>query len=125
MLDPKVFKAYDVRGVYPGEVHEDGARAIGAAFAAYLKARRIAVGRYLTFVFENRDTMRFQVQEMARAERMMRDEQIEREIETYNALIPEPGELSDGQHDGVIQRPDATRGSRGFSVTGGQYRERR
>src|SRR5262245_21165076 len=44
-LNPGIFKAYDVRGVYPGEIHEDGARAIGAAFVAYLKAERIAVGR--------------------------------------------------------------------------------
>src|SRR5262245_29551346 len=44
-LNPGIFKAYDVRGVYPGEIHEEGARAIGAAFVAYLKAERIAVGR--------------------------------------------------------------------------------
>ena len=44
-LNPDIFKAYDVRGVYPGEVHEDAARAIGAAFVAYLEAQRIAVGR--------------------------------------------------------------------------------
>ncbi len=40
-----IFKAYDVRGVYPGEVNEEAARGIGAAFVAYLKAKRIAVGR--------------------------------------------------------------------------------
>src|SRR5271169_6046822 len=44
-LTPGIFKAYDVRGVYPGEVNEDAARAIGAAFVAYLGAARIAVGR--------------------------------------------------------------------------------
>jgi phosphomannomutase len=44
-LNPDIFKAYDVRGVYPGEIDEAGARAIGAAFIAYLKARRVAVGR--------------------------------------------------------------------------------
>jgi phosphomannomutase len=44
-LNPVIFKAYDVRGVYPGEVYEDTARAIGAAFVAYLGAARIAVGR--------------------------------------------------------------------------------
>jgi phosphomannomutase len=44
-INADIFKAYDVRGVYPGEVNEDGARAIGAAFIAYLKAARIAVGR--------------------------------------------------------------------------------
>src|SRR6476469_2619030 len=44
-LNPDIFKAYDVRGVYPGEINEDAARAIGAAFVVYLKARRIAVSR--------------------------------------------------------------------------------
>src|SRR5881409_3006735 len=44
-VNPDIFKAYDVRGVYPGEVNEEAARAIGAAFVAYLKAKRIAVGR--------------------------------------------------------------------------------
>jgi phosphomannomutase len=44
-LNPEIFKAYDVRGVYPGDINEAGARAIGAAFIAYLRARRVAVGR--------------------------------------------------------------------------------
>src|SRR5215470_14174796 len=44
-INPDIFKAYDVRAVYPGEINEDGARAIGAAFVVYLKAKRIAVGR--------------------------------------------------------------------------------
>ena len=44
-LNPDIFKAYDVRGVYPSEINEEATRAIGAAFVAYLKATRIAVGR--------------------------------------------------------------------------------
>src|SRR6478672_5681653 len=44
-LNPDIFKAYDVRGTYPDQINEDGARAIGAAFVAYLNARHIAVGR--------------------------------------------------------------------------------
>src|SRR5437588_1469354 len=44
-VNPDIFKAYDVRGIYPGEVHEEAARGIGAGFVAYLKAKRIAVGR--------------------------------------------------------------------------------
>src|SRR6266481_8331464 len=44
-LNEGIFKAYDVRGVYPGEVNEEAARAIGAAFVVYLEAKRIAVGR--------------------------------------------------------------------------------
>jgi hypothetical protein len=58
------------------------------------RIRRVALGPIMTLVFENTTTMRWQVQEMARAERMLRDEQIEHEVETYNELIPEPGELS-------------------------------
>jgi phosphomannomutase len=44
-LNPDIFKAYDIRGVYPGEINEDAARAIGVAFVAYLGATRLAVGR--------------------------------------------------------------------------------
>jgi phosphomannomutase len=44
-LNPDIFKAYDVRGTYPDEIHEEGARAIGAAFVTYLNAARIGVGR--------------------------------------------------------------------------------
>ncbi len=58
------------------------------------KRRRIPLGDLVTIVFENTDTMRFQVQEMARAERMLTDEAIADEVATYNELIPEPGELS-------------------------------
>jgi Protein of unknown function (DUF3501) len=58
------------------------------------KARRIAVGRYLTFVFENRDTVWFQIQEMVRAERIVDDAKIAEEVEVYNALLPQQGELS-------------------------------
>jgi phosphomannomutase len=45
MLDPKVFKAYDVRGLYPGELDEAGAYAIGRAYVEQFGAARIAVGR--------------------------------------------------------------------------------
>jgi phosphomannomutase len=45
VLDPKVFKAYDVRGIYPTELDEDGAYAIGRAYMEQFEPRRIAVGR--------------------------------------------------------------------------------
>jgi phosphomannomutase len=45
VLDPKVFKAYDVRGLYPDELDEAGARAIGLAYVEEFEPRRIAVGR--------------------------------------------------------------------------------
>jgi phosphomannomutase len=45
VLDPKVFKAYDVRGIHPSELDEEGARAIGQAFVEVFEPKRIAVGR--------------------------------------------------------------------------------
>src|ERR1700758_201639 len=45
VLDPKVFKAYDVRGIYPDELDEAGAHAIGRAYVEEFEPRRIAVGR--------------------------------------------------------------------------------
>jgi len=56
--------------------------------------RRIAVGDLVTLVFENRDTILFQVQEMIRAEHIVAAERIREEVETYNEQIPGPGELS-------------------------------
>jgi hypothetical protein len=56
--------------------------------------RRISVGDNLTLLFENRDTVLFQIQEMVRTERIVKEQAIAQEVETYNALIPEPGELS-------------------------------
>jgi phosphomannomutase len=44
-LDPKVFKAYDIRGVYPVELDEDGAYAVGRAYAEQFEPKAIAVGR--------------------------------------------------------------------------------
>ena len=58
------------------------------------RRRRIGVGPFVTVVFENRDTMRFQIQEMARVERLITDEAIEAELRAYNPLIPEPGHLA-------------------------------
>jgi hypothetical protein len=58
------------------------------------KPRRVSVGRYLTFIFENRDTVWFQIQEMVRAERIVDDAKIAEEVEVYNSLLPQPGELA-------------------------------
>lgn len=61
---------------------------------ALKKHRRVQVGELITLVFENRDTVRFQVQEMMRAERIVTPERIQEEIDTYNQLIPGPNTLS-------------------------------
>ncbi len=57
------------------------------------RRRRVHVGTVVTLVFENRDTMRFQVQEMARVEHILTDQGIEDELAVYNPMIPEPGQL--------------------------------
>jgi len=58
------------------------------------KLRRVTIGPVVTLVFESRLTVRFQVQEMARAEKLTTDAQIQRELDVYNRLLPGPGELS-------------------------------
>jgi hypothetical protein len=60
---------------------------------ALKKKRRVAVGPHVTLLFEHRDTIRFQIQEMARAEKILSDEAIQTELDIYNPLIPEPGHL--------------------------------
>jgi hypothetical protein len=74
---------------YERERHE-----LRTAIIALKRRRRVALGEFLTVVFENTETMRWQVMEMARAERMSRDEQIAQEVATYNELVPDDGELS-------------------------------
>jgi len=61
-------------------------------FAAKAR-RRIHVGSYLTFLFENPLTIRYQVQEMMRAERIVREKDILHELATYNGLLGVEGEL--------------------------------
>jgi hypothetical protein len=81
----------DIKDLREYERERDG---FLAEIIALKKKRRIPLGDMMTIVFENAATMRFQIQEMARAERMLRDEQIAHEIEVYNDLIPADGELS-------------------------------
>jgi Protein of unknown function (DUF3501) len=76
-------RAYErVRGDYRAKV------------IAMKKNRRVALGPIMTLVFECLDTVRFQVQEMARVEKIISDEAIQTELDIYNRLLPAPGELS-------------------------------
>ncbi len=56
--------------------------------------RRVALGPLMTLVFENRDTVRFQVQEMLRAERIVQPDKVQHELDVYNELLPGPGEVA-------------------------------
>ena len=58
------------------------------------RRRRIALGPLITMVFENRDTLLFQIQEMVRVEHIVESSKIQNELDVYNALLPAAGELS-------------------------------
>jgi hypothetical protein len=58
------------------------------------RRRRVSLGPIMTLVFECVDTVRFQVQEMARVEKILSDAAIQVELDIYNRLLPEVGELS-------------------------------
>lgn len=72
---------------------EDERAALLPRVLAEKAARRLHVGEYLTFLFENAVTLRWQVQEMMRAERLVREKDIQHELDTYNELLGGPGEL--------------------------------
>ncbi len=57
------------------------------------RRRRVHLGEWLTFLFENTATIRYQVQEMIRAERMVKEAEIAHELQTYGELLGGPGEL--------------------------------
>jgi len=61
---------------------------------AVKRRRRVAVGPRITLTFENHLTVLYQVQEMMRTERIVKDEAIQAEIDVYNELIPPEGSLS-------------------------------
>jgi len=81
----------DVRNLYEYEkIRDDFRRRI----IALKQHRRLPVGDKVSLVFENRETVRFQVQEMIRAERMVDEGRIQDEIDVYNQILPDSGELS-------------------------------
>jgi hypothetical protein len=57
------------------------------------RPRRVYVGEILCFIFENRDTVIFQIQEMTRAERTVSSDAISAEVAVYNELVPRDQEL--------------------------------
>jgi hypothetical protein len=65
-----------------------------AAIIDYKRNRRLAVGESITLLFEDYETLRFQVQEMTWVEGITLPEKIQHEIDTYNELMPADCELS-------------------------------
>lgn len=65
-----------------------------ARVIAEKRPRRVKLGDHLSAVFENRDTVLLQIQEMLRTERISSEPAVKHELETYNELIPRENELS-------------------------------
>lgn len=83
-----------VQDLLPMEEYERVREEFRRRIISLKKWRRISVGDLVTLVFENRDTVLFQIQEMLRAEQILAPERIHEEVDTYNEQIPGPGELS-------------------------------
>ena len=75
------------------QTYSDDRDTLRAAIMEIKKPRRIHLGDNLTFLFENHETIRYQVQEIMRAERIVRESAIREEIATYNSMLAGPGQL--------------------------------
>jgi hypothetical protein len=73
--------------------YEDTRDAFRAEIIRIKAPRRVHVGEYLTILFENHTTIRYQIQEMIRAERIVRESDIRHEMDTYNELLGREGEF--------------------------------
>ena len=81
----------DILGV---AAYEKGRQDFRRRIIELKQKRRVSLGDRVSLVFENRDTVIFQIQEMVRVERITDLDKIREEIATYNQLIPDSGELS-------------------------------
>lgn len=87
----KKIEISDLKNLHEYElIREDWRREVIAVKAR----RRVVVGPSMSFAFENRLTVLNQIQEMCRAERIVRPGAVQAEIDVYNELLPGPGELS-------------------------------
>lgn len=103
MTHPNRIELSDVLNFFEYEKMRERER---ARIIALKRARRVPLGRHLSLVFENRDTMLFQVQEMCRVERITDDARIQDELDVYNALLPRPGELSATMMIEIVDQAD-------------------
>ena len=75
------------------KTYNDRRDAIRARILGEKAKRRIHLGEHLTFLFESTDTILYQVQEMMRLEQTVRESEIQHELDTYNQLLGDDGEL--------------------------------
>ena len=87
-------KAVQRDQILPYDLYEKLRPLLRPLFIAEKDRRRLAVGPHLTLLFENAQTVWYQVQEMLRSERITSEEGIAHELDTYNELLPGPNELA-------------------------------
>ncbi len=80
--------------VLPVTVYDRVRPLLRPLFIAEKERRRLQVGEHLTLLFENRQTVWYQIHEILRVERIFEDAAVNHEIATYNELMPAPGALS-------------------------------
>ncbi|HYS09895.1 MAG TPA: DUF3501 family protein [Myxococcales bacterium] len=82
------------KDLWPLPVYEGVRDQFRKEVIAAKKDRRVTVGPHMTFVFENRTTVKFQVQEILRIERIAEPDLVAEELEGFNGMLPGAGELS-------------------------------
>jgi hypothetical protein len=87
-------KPLGLQDIAPRAAYEDLRDPYRAQVIAAKARRRISVGDRVTIVFENRETLRFQIQEMCRVERIDDPAAVQTELDVYNELLPPEGGLS-------------------------------
>ena len=87
-------KTLTIEDIIPIDEYERQRDTFRSRIIALKQRRRIAVGPLITLIFENRETLRFQVQEMIRVERILDPSKVQEELDVYNALLPSATELS-------------------------------
>ena len=97
-------KPLTLKEILPVEQYEILRPRLRPLFIAEKNRRRLALGEHLTILFENAQTVWYQIAEMVRSERLTAEAAIRHEIDTYNELLPRPGELSATI---LIEYPDA------------------
>ncbi|NWF74174.1 MAG: DUF3501 family protein [Nitrospirae bacterium] len=83
-----------LQDLLPAAEYEQQREQFRSQIIALKQRRRISVGPLVTLIFENRDTLRFQTQEMIRVEHILDPHKVQEELDVYNALMPGSGELS-------------------------------
>ena len=78
----------------PPDEYEQQRDAYRSRIISLKQRRRLSLGPLITLVFENRETLQFQIQEMIRAERILEPAKVQDELDVYNALLPAVHELS-------------------------------